>query len=92
MNLAFVPGFPSSGPRFLGRFLSPVADGVPAAYARALSRPGDIVLDPFGQSPSVAVEALSLNRRVVVASSNPILRRLCRWPCGRRPWRISSRR
>jgi hypothetical protein len=74
MNLAFVPGFPSSGPRFLGRFLSPVADGVPAAYARALSRPGDIVLDPFGQSPSVAVEALSLNRRVVVASTNPILR------------------
>ena len=57
MTLAFVPGFPPSGPRFLGRFLSPVADGVPAAYTSALSRPGDVILDPFGQSPSVAVEA-----------------------------------
>lgn len=74
MRLAFVPGFLPSGPRFLGRFLSPVADGVAAHYVRADSHPGDLVFDPFGQSPSVAVEALSLDRRVVVASSNPILR------------------
>src|SRR5438132_816374 len=74
MPLAFVPGFPPSGPRFLGRFLSPVADGVAAHYVRGTSRPGDLVFDPFGQAPGVAVEALSLDRRVVVASSNPILR------------------
>jgi hypothetical protein len=74
MNLAFIPGFTPSGPRFLGRFLAPVADGVAAHYVRAYSRPGDLVLDPFGQSPSVAIEALSLDRRVVVASTNPILR------------------
>jgi hypothetical protein len=74
MSLAFIPGFLPNSPRFLGRFLSPVADGVAAHYVRINTRPGDIVFDPFGQSPSVAVEALSLDRRVVVASVNPILR------------------
>jgi len=74
MTLAFVPGFPSSGPRFLGRFLPPVADGVAAAYANSFSQVGDVILDPFGQSPGVAAEALSLDRRVIVACSNPILR------------------
>ncbi len=74
MSLAFVPGFPSNSPRFLGRFLSPVADGVAAHYVHGHTRRGDLVLDPFGQSPSVAAEALSLDRRVVVACSNPILR------------------
>ena len=74
MSLAFIPGFAPTRPRFLGRFLSPIADGVAAHYVRAHSRPGDLVLDPFGQSPTVAAEALSLERRVVVASINPILR------------------
>ncbi len=74
MSLAFAPGFPTGSPRFLGRFLSPVADGVAAHYVRNYTQPGDLVLDPFGQSPSVAVEALSLARRVIVSSSNPILR------------------
>jgi hypothetical protein len=74
MTMAFVSGFSPSSPRFLGRFLPPLADGVAAHFVQAHSRPGDLVLDPFGQSPSVAVEALSLDRRVMVASSNPILR------------------
>ena len=74
MSLAFIPGFAPSRPRFLGRFLSPIADGVAAHYVRVLTRRGDIVLDPFGQAPSVAAEALSLDRHVVVASVNPILR------------------
>ena len=74
MSLAFVPGFPPGSPRFLGRFLSPVAEGVAAHYVRNYTQPGDLVLDPFGQAPCVAVEALSLDRRVIVSSSNPILR------------------
>ena len=74
MSLAFVPGFPPANPRFLGRFLAPVADGVAAHYVRGYTQPGDLVLDPFGQAPAVAVEALSLDRRVIVSSSNPILR------------------
>ena len=74
MSLPFVPGYAPTNARFLGRFISPIADGVAAHYVRLLTRPGEIVLDPFGQSPSVAVEALSLDRRVIVASNNPILR------------------
>src|SRR5262245_35432208 len=74
MSLAFVPGFTATNPHFLGRFLAPIADGVAADYVRRYTRPGDLVLDPFGQAPGLAVEALSLDRRVIVASANPILR------------------
>jgi hypothetical protein len=74
MPLAFVPGVPVLTPRLLARFLPPLADGVAAAYVRRFSQPGDLILDPYGVSPSVALEALALERRVVVAALNPILR------------------
>ncbi len=74
MSLAFVPGFPPPAPRLLERFLPPLDDGVAAQMIQAHTRPGDLILDPFGQAPAVAVEALGLDRRIVVASPNPILR------------------
>jgi hypothetical protein len=39
---------------------------IPAALIQVLSMPGDLVLDPFGGSGTTAVEALRLNRRVMV--------------------------
>jgi hypothetical protein len=74
MPLAFAPGFPPPAPRLLERFLPPLDDGVAAQLIQAYTRPGDLILDPFGQVPAVAVEALGLDRRIVVASPNPILR------------------
>ncbi len=70
--LPFVPGYPPSPRRLLARFLPPLAEGLAAHYVVQHSRPGDLLLDPFGQSPRVAVEALHLGRRVVVANFNPI--------------------
>jgi hypothetical protein len=74
MTLAFYPGLSPETPRLLGRFLPPVAEGVAAHYVQRHTRPGDLVVDPFGQAPQVAVEALSLDRRVVVATLNPVAR------------------
>ncbi len=45
-----------------------------AHYLQKHTRPGDLVLDPFGQSPSVAVEALALDRGIIVSSFNPVSR------------------
>src|SRR5919108_634053 len=74
MTLPFIPGFRASQPRLLGRFLPPLPEGVAAHYIRKHTRPGDLIFDPFGQAPSIAVEALGLDRRLVVASFNPISR------------------
>jgi hypothetical protein len=71
---AFIPGYPPSPARFLARFLPPLAEGVAADYLERYSQPGNLILDPFGQAPAVAVEALHLRRRVLVVSFNPISR------------------
>ena len=74
MTLVFISGYPPSPNRLLARFLPPLADGVAARYIEQYSKPGDLILDPFGQSPRVAVEALHLGRRVVTANFNPVSR------------------
>lgn len=68
----FLPGYPPSPNRLLARFLPPLAEGVAAHYVEQYSGQGDLVFDPFGQAPGVAVEALHLGRRVLVANFNPI--------------------
>ena len=72
--LAFIPGYPPSPQRLLARFLPPLAEGVAAHYLERHTAPGELVLDPFGQSPQIALEALHLDRRVIVANFNPISR------------------
>ena len=72
--LPFTPGYPPASPRLLAHFLPPLADGLAAHYIEQYTRPTDLIFDPFGQSPRVALEALHLNRRVLVANFNPISR------------------
>ncbi|MCC7361788.1 MAG: hypothetical protein IT317_20060 [Anaerolineales bacterium] len=74
MTLPFYPGTFPATPRLLARFLPPLAEGVAAHYALQRSRPGDLILDPFGVAPCVALEALGLGRRVLVAGFNPVMR------------------
>ncbi|HLF02530.1 MAG TPA: hypothetical protein VI547_11180, partial [Anaerolineales bacterium] len=69
----YIPGYPPH-PFPLSRYLPPLGEGIAAAYAEQYSAPGDIVVDPFGQSPRVAIELARLGRRVIVANNNPILR------------------
>lgn len=40
---------------------------IPAALIQILSKPGDLVLDPFGGSGTTAIEALRLGRRVWIS-------------------------
>jgi len=74
MALAFLSGYPPTPDRLLARFLPPVAEGVAAQLIERLTQPGDLILDPFGQSPQIALEALHVGRRIVVANFNPISR------------------
>ncbi len=74
MSLAFFPGSPPDTPRLLARFLPPLAEGVAAYYLQRFSRPGDLIFDPFGLAPNLALEALALDRRVLVAGFNPVMR------------------
>jgi hypothetical protein len=72
--LPFIPGQipPSIGP--LGRYLPPIPDGVVTAWLARHIAPGAWVLDPFGASPRVAVEAARAGYRVLVAANNPVAR------------------
>jgi hypothetical protein len=72
--LPFVAGYPPASPQLLGRFLPPMREGVAAHYVEQHTRPGDLVFDPFGQAPAVALESLALRRRVVVSGINPVTR------------------
>jgi hypothetical protein len=74
MPLPFIPGYEPRSERLLARFLPPLGEGVAAHYIEQHTAPGDLLFDPFGQAPEVALEALSLGRRLIVANFNPISR------------------
>jgi hypothetical protein len=69
----YVAGY-SPRPFPLARFLPPVAEGVAATYAERFTAPNAVVVDPFGQSPRVALELARLGRKVIVTTNNPTLR------------------
>ncbi len=54
--------------------MPPLEAGVVGRALRGFGRPGDLVLDPFGASPRLAVEAAQSGRSVIVASNNPVTR------------------
>lgn len=74
MDIPFIPGWPAPKAGPLSRFLPPLADGVAAHHVERHTRPGGLVLDPFGASPLVAVEAALLGRAALVTAHNPIAR------------------
>jgi hypothetical protein len=71
-ELAFIPGILPSPPGPLGRYLPPTPLGVIASRLNWRAPPGSWVLDPFGASPRLVVEAARAGYRVLVASNNPI--------------------
>lgn len=71
MDLAYPPGVPPARPGPLARFLPPIESG---AVGRLLETfPAGWVLDPFGVSPLLAIEAARI-RGAVVAVSNSVTR------------------
>ena len=56
----------------LGRFLPPLEQGSVASALQGFGDKADRLLDPFGASPRLAVEAAAEERAVLVAVNNPI--------------------
>jgi len=74
MDLPFPPGTPPRHPGPLARFVPPVEDGAVERALAGFGAPGDRVLDPFGASPRLVLEAARAGRAVLVAANNPINR------------------
>jgi hypothetical protein len=71
---AYVPGMRPVEPGPLARFTPPLEDGVISAWLPAQAPAGSWVLDPFGFSPRLALEAARAGYRVLVTVNNPITR------------------
>jgi hypothetical protein len=61
-----------SGP--LARFLPALEEGVVSAWLARQSLKGNWILDPFGFSPRLALEAARSGYRVLVTANNPVAR------------------
>ncbi|MFC1879072.1 hypothetical protein ACFLZW_04090 [Chloroflexota bacterium] len=72
--LAFIPGELPEHPGPLGRFLPPVPSGLAGNWLREYAPKGSWVLDPFGASPRLTIEAAQAGYRILAAVNNPITR------------------
>jgi len=71
-GLAYIPGFRPQDPGPLSRFLPPLEDGTLATWlAERIPRPSWL-LDPFGFSVRLPVEAARAGYRVLVTVNNPV--------------------
>ncbi len=73
-SISYLPGKspPSVSP--LSRFLPPIPGGIAAGWLGERLSPGAWVIDPFGASPQIDVEAARAGYRVLVAANNPVSR------------------
>lgn len=74
MDLPFFPGRKPELPEPMSVFLAPCNAGVGAEFVRRLGGTGKRVVDPFGQSPLLALEMARSGAAVLVASPNPVIR------------------
>jgi len=74
----FVPGKAVETGRFLAHYVQPMPVGVATVYLNAYTSPGQIVLDPFCQGPTLVTEVAATGRKVIAANFNPVLALLVR--------------
>ena len=70
----YIPGTRSADPGPLSRFTPPLEEGVISRWLPLHAETGSWVLDPFGFSPRLALEAARVGYRVLVTVNNPITR------------------
>jgi len=70
----YISGFRPADSDPLSRFLPALDDGVISAWLAHLNRPSAWLLDPFGFSPRLVLEAARSGHRVLVTANNPITR------------------
>ncbi len=80
-SLPYIPGLKAAEPGPLSRFLPPLEEGTISTWllrqspqAAASGTPPGWLLDPFGFSPRLAVEAARAGYRVLVTVNNPVTR------------------
>jgi hypothetical protein len=74
----FVPGKTVKAGRFLAHYVQPMPVGVATAYLEAYTSSGQIVLDPFCQSPTLVTEVTATERKAIAVNFNPVLALLVR--------------
>ncbi|MDO8754374.1 MAG: hypothetical protein Q7J80_10810 [Anaerolineales bacterium] len=70
----YIPGLKPADPGPLSRFLPALEDGVISAWLSHLDQPSAWLLDPFGFSPQLVLEAARSGYRVLVTVNNPVTR------------------
>src|SRR5512136_1762298 len=76
ISIPLIPGLATPSQGLLARYLPPLPDGIAETWLRGNVPAGSWVLDPFGTSPRMAVEAARAGYRVLVTANNPVARRL----------------
>jgi hypothetical protein len=72
--MPYTPGLAAEEPGPLSRFLPPLEVGAIAAWLLPHAAPASWLLDPFGFSPRLALEAARAGYRVLVTVNNPVTR------------------
>ena len=70
----YIPGLKPADPGPLSRFLPTLEEGVIADWLTQLNKPSAWLLDPFGFSPRLVIEAALSGYRVLVTANNPVTR------------------
>ncbi len=73
-SLAYIPGLKPADPGPLSRFIPPLEEGVVSTWLSHHSSTSSWLLDPFGFSPKLVLEAARAGYRVLVTVNNPITR------------------
>jgi len=70
----YIPGLKAADPGPLSRFLPALEEGVVADWLTQFNQPSAWLLDPFGFSPRLVLEAALSGYRVLVTANNPVTR------------------
>ena len=78
-SIYYIPGDEPKEPAPLARYLPPIPEGIAAAFLAGHSGQDEPerdvwIMDPFGASPSLAVEIAANGYRTLVAVNNPVTR------------------
>lgn len=74
MDMVFPAGRSGAQAGPLARFMPPLDEGMASEALAGFGQRADLVLDPFGASPRLAVEAARAGRAIIVAANNPVNR------------------
>jgi hypothetical protein len=73
-DLFYPPGIPQEQPGPIKRFMPPIEQGSVMQVLQEMGEMPDLIVDPFGSSPELILEAASSKRAILVAANNPITR------------------